>query len=116
MEKWSQVCYIKYKEIEPKLWMSYCTLFLKVDRKQLLSMLEEDQKKLTKAINDERAQMKDNIRKLHNLNPDLISMDPYVKELLIRESKIVMKEKTTGKKVTLSKIEEINSDDELNDE
>ncbi|MDR3549588.1 MAG: hypothetical protein P4M11_15190 [Candidatus Pacebacteria bacterium] len=96
--------------------MNYCTMFIKMDRKQVLAMLESDQGKLTKAIYEERAQMKTKIRRLYDMSPDVLQIDPYVKDLIQREARIAQREQRTGKKVHLAKIEEINSDDEAADD
>ena len=87
-------------------------MFIKIDRKRLLKLIEEDQTKLTKGIDDERGNMKKIIEKLNKLNTNLIEFDPYIKDLLIREERIRMHEAKTGKKIQLQKIEELNSDEE----
>eukprot|EP00826_Nyctotherus_ovalis_P050640 TRINITY_DN6235_c0_g2_i2.p1 TRINITY_DN6235_c0_g2~~TRINITY_DN6235_c0_g2_i2.p1 ORF type:complete len:175 (-),score=62.22 TRINITY_DN6235_c0_g2_i2:145-669(-) len=98
--------------VDAKLWMNFSRMFIKVDRKRLLHLIEGDQAKLTKAIEDERAAMKEKIEKLHTFNTNLIELDGYVRELLAREERLKAREAKTGKKTQLHKVEEVNSDDE----
>ena len=87
-------------------------MFIKVNRKQLLHLIENDQVKLTKAIQEEREGMRKKIEKLYGFNTNLIELDPYVKGLVERENRLKAKEAKMGKKIYLQKVEEVNSDDE----
>jgi len=96
--------------------MNFCQMFIKVDRKQLLNMIEKDQVQLNKAISEERENMRKHIKNLHELKPNILELDPYIRDLLIRETKIQEQEAKTGKKVKLEKIEEIGSDFDESDD
>ncbi len=63
-------------------------------------------------IEQKRKEMKVKIKELMKKNVNFESMDPYVVNLLLREEKQNLIEKQ-GKNVFISKIEEINSDEEL---
>ena len=66
-------------------------MFVKLPRKNLLSMLESEQVKLTGLIDKARDSLKSKVRELNGLvGEDMLGrgeMDPYVLKLLIQERK-----------------------------
>ena len=84
-------------EIQPsnKLWMHSSTstlgegaLFVKLPRKNVVTMIEAEQVRLNELIDKNRAEVKARARDLMVLGPDLGSeMDPYVLKLLLQEQK-----------------------------
>ena len=69
-------------------------LFVKLPRKNLVSILEEEQVRLGELIEKNRAEVKEKVRMLNQMEPDMLrgEMDPYVLEMLLRERKGVVKE------------------------
>ena len=73
-----------------KLWMTVATsytanLFVKMPRKNVVSMIEQEQVRLNTLIDKNREDVKARVRDLMTLTPDLTEMDPYVMKLLIQE-------------------------------
>ena len=60
-----------------------------------MSILEDEQVRLGELIEKNRAEVREKVRTLNQMEPDLLrgEMDPYVLELLTRERKGVVKEK-----------------------
>ena len=75
-------------------------MLVKLPRKNAVSMIETEQVKLAKLIEETRNKIKDKTRELLALQPNLTDMDPFTVELLLREQK-----------KTSKSIEEEGSDD-----
>ena len=67
-----------------KLWMIHGDSFFKLPRKNLLSVIEEEQKVLTEQIDKVRKDMKLRAKQLFMLEPALTDMDPYVVKMLLQ--------------------------------
>ena len=74
-----------------KLWMSYGDLFVKLPRKNLVSIIEGEQAILVKQIDKCRNEMKTKTAQLLKMQPELTDMDPYVVKLLLQQSEINQK-------------------------
>ena len=63
-------------------------MMVKLPRKNIVSMIEAEQVKLNGLIDKARSDIKLKVKDLISLGPDLSSeeMDPYVIQLLLRES------------------------------
>ena len=75
------------KQQNTKLWLSYGDQMIKLPRKNLLGLVEGDQVKINKLIDETRNEIKQKTKILLQENPDLTEMDPYVVKLLLSESK-----------------------------
>lgn len=58
---------------------------LRLPRKNLLSIVEGDQVKLNKLIDETRNDIKKKVKELLILTPNITEMDPYVVKLLLKE-------------------------------
>ncbi len=73
-----------------KLWMAIGgggQSLVKLQRKNVLSIVEGEQVKLDKLIEQARKDIKAKVRKLTELNITPQDMDPYVLKLLLKEQK-----------------------------
>ena len=77
-------------------------MMVKLPRKNIVQIIEDEQAKLVKLIDETRAKIKNKTRELLTLQPNLSDMDPYTVKLLLAEQK----------KSTKGTIKEENSDDE----
>lgn len=59
---------------------------LKLPRKNLVAIVEGDQVKLNKLIEDSRKELKAKIRALTELSPNFTDLDPYVVKLVLKET------------------------------
>ena len=78
------------QEIQPnnKLW--FCVggsgqLMIKVPRKNAVSIIELDQVRIAKEIEENRKETKNKTRQMLALQPNLTDMDPYSVKLLLEE-------------------------------
>lgn len=67
-----------------KLWMSYGDLFIKMPRKNMVSLIEDEQKILKDQIDEVRNDLKTKTSELLKIQPALTDMDPYVVKLLLQ--------------------------------
>ena len=84
-------------EIQPnnKLWMAFSTsgdnnssLFLKLPRKNLVTMIELEQVRLNSRSEAARLDIKKRVRDLKQMGSlETLDMDPYVLEMLVKEEK-----------------------------
>ena len=63
--------------------MSHGELIVKLPRKNLVSIIEQEQTQLTTQIDSVRDEIKLKTHKLLELQPNLTDMDPYVVKLLL---------------------------------
>ena len=77
-----------------KLWVTIGTLQVKLPRKNAVDLIESEQVKLTKLIDDARNEIKQTSRDLLALQPNLTDMDPFTVKLLLEEQK--SKRRATG--------------------
>ena len=73
-----------------KLWYAMGgdgNMLVKLPLKNAVSMIETEQVKLAKLIEETRNKIKDKTRELLALQPNLTDMDPFTVELLLREQK-----------------------------
>ena len=72
-----------------KLWMTMGSdsLMVKLPRKSVVGMIEGEQARLNKLIEETRKEIKAKVRELNALGPDIAlgDMDPYVVKLLLSE-------------------------------
>ena len=61
-------------------------------RKNAVQVIEKEQTELIKLIDDVRSKIKENTRKLIELNPKLTNLDPFTVKLLLSERKMTKKE------------------------
>eukprot|EP00347_Sterkiella_histriomuscorum_P004239 403361214 len=73
------------KQQSSKLWISYGDNMLRMPRKNILAIVEGDQVKINKLIDETRNDIKKKVRDLLQLTPNITEMDPYVVKLLLRE-------------------------------
>lgn len=59
---------------------------IKLPRKNILAIVEGDQVKLNKLIDDSRNDIKKKLKELLELSPNVSEMDPYVVKLLLKEN------------------------------
>ena len=64
--------------------MTYGDLIIKLPRKNLLNLIETEQGKLVKLIEEARRKLKQKTNDLLKLQPELSDMDPYVIKLLLQ--------------------------------
>ena len=74
-----------------KLWMTYGDLFIKMPRKNLVSLIEKEQKTLVDQIEKVRFELKEKTQLLLKIQPTLTDMDPYVVKLLLQQNQINQK-------------------------
>ena len=75
---------------DSKLWYAMGgngNMLVKLPRKNAVQMIEAEQTKLTKLIEETRSNIKQKTRELLTLQPNLSDMDPFTVELLLREQK-----------------------------
>ena len=75
---------------DSKLWYAMGgngNMLVKMPRKNAVQMIEAEQTKLTKLIEETRSNIKQKTRELLTLQPNLSDMDPFTVELLLREQK-----------------------------
>ena len=65
--------------------MSYGDLFIKLPRKNLVSIIEKEQAILVKQIDETRRDIKTKTAELLKMQPDITDMDPYVVKLLLKQ-------------------------------
>ena len=63
--------------------MTYGDLIIKLPRKNLLNIIETEQGKLAKLIEEARKKLKQKTSDLLKLQPELTDMDPFVVKLLL---------------------------------
>jgi hypothetical protein len=78
-----------------KLWVTIGTLQVKLPRKNAVDLIESEQVKLTKLIDDAREEIKQTSRDLLALQPNLTDMDPFTVKLLLEEQRS-SKKRATG--------------------
>ena len=61
-------------------------------RKNAVQVIENEQTELIKLIDEVRSKIKENTRKLIELNPKLTNLDPYTVKLLLSERRMTKKE------------------------
>lgn len=66
---------------------------LKMPRKNILAIVEGDQVKLNKLIEEARSDLKKKIKALTELSPNFSDMDPYVIKLVLKEKVQTEKQK-----------------------
>ena len=91
-----------------KLWYAFGgdgNMLVKLPRKNAVAMIESEQVKLTKLIDEARSGIKEKTRQLLALQPNLTDMDPFTVQLLLSEQKRAAK----------GTIEEEGSDDGSSD-
>ena len=69
--------------------MTYGDLIIKLPRKNLLNLIETEQGKLVKLIEESRRKLKQKTNDLLKLQPELSDMDPYVIKLLLQQHTIL---------------------------
>ena len=68
--------------------MTYGDLIIKLPRKNLLNIIETEQGKLAKLIEEARKKLKQKTSDLLKLQPELTDMDPFVVKLLLQQHTI----------------------------
>ena len=68
--------------------MTYGDLIIKLPRKNLLNIIETEQGKLVKLIEEARKKLKQKTNDLLKLQPELSDMDPFVIKLLLQQHTI----------------------------
>ncbi|CDW81721.1 UNKNOWN [Stylonychia lemnae] len=81
------------KQQSSKLWISYGDNMIRLPRKNLLAIVEGDQVKLNKLIDGNRVEIKKKIKELIELSPNITEMDPYVVKLVLKQDKLINKQK-----------------------
>ena len=66
-----------------KLWMTWGDLVIKMPRKNLMNVIEAEQKILLDQITKVRNDMKAKTAELYRLQPAITDLDPYVVKLLL---------------------------------
>ena len=93
-------------QTDSKLWYALDgNMLTKLPRKNAVQMIENEQGKLMKLIDDTRNSIKEKTAELLTLQPNLSDLDPYTVKLLLAEQKRSSK----------NSISEENSDDEASD-
>ena len=62
-------------------------MMIKLPRKNAVGVIEEEQVRLAKEIEQNRKAVKDKTREMIKLQPNLTDMDPYCVKLLLTEQK-----------------------------
>mmetsp|Transcript_31571 Transcript_31571/g.31046 ORF Transcript_31571/g.31046 Transcript_31571/m.31046 type:complete len:95 (-) Transcript_31571:21-305(-) len=74
------------------LWMNFGEMFVRLPRKNVYKMLEEDQGSVLDLVKEKRNELKKKIRELLELQPKISDMSPIVQGLLLKEQEEILEE------------------------